>query len=359
MAKERLHELKETANSFQIRGVVVGTKGDKFYKSGIGRNGGMWNSAEFGVKIANDKVVYVKLNGFPRDEVFYYKKGENGAKGDTQRVKWANRHKSPGADYRLIGVNISIGKDDKGGNINQTFTEYDAVEWLHENLSDGDSVLIRGKMVFSSYVDREGEVRRKIEFVPNQISATWEPIDLDAEDHKEMAEFTNTIVFSSIDRETGVDGKATGRAVLSGYSVGYNSVENVSFIIDADHPKVAAAIKKRMRPGNAIKTFGRIEIQNSVEPVVVEDDGWGSTEVSPLEEKKVTAPSIREYIVYKVDGNTFDTDTYSEAKIEEALRKVRAAQVAAKNFGEKPGVVNVTANDGWNDDDDDDVSWDV
>ena len=347
---ERLHDLKKTTSTVQLRGVVTGTKSNRFYKNGTSKNGGAWNVTEFGVKIAENETVYVKLNGFPRSEVFYYKKGEGDSKGDTQRVAWKNRHNAPGAGYNLIGINISVGKDNSGKNVNKTFTEYDAVEWLHENLNDGDSVLIRGALAFSSYTDRNGQTRKKVDIVPNQIYYANEDIDLSDPDRKTMAEFDNVIVYQSIDKEEDENGKATGRFILSGHSVGYNTIESVSFIIGAENAKVANAIKKKMKPGNSIKTFGRVVVKNSIETVDSEDDGWGSTERSPLE--RVSAPTIREYVVYKVDGNTFDTDTYSEQSIANALRKIKASKEAAANFGEKPMIAANDDDDDWGADDD-------
>ena len=347
---ERLHELKQTNSVVQLRGVITGTKSNRFYSGGTGKNGGVWNAVQFGIKIAENETVYVTLRGFPRREVLYYKKGEGNKKGDTQKVAWKDRHKSPGAGYRLIGVNISTGKDDNGKNINENFTEYDAVEWLHENAHDGDSVLIRGSFEFSSYTDKNGQMHRKVDIVPNQISYTNEPIDLDNPERNTMAEFSNDFVFSSVDKEEDENGKATGRFILSGYSVGYNTVEPVSFIIEAEHAGVANAIRKRMKPGNSIKTFGRIVIKNNIE-TVVEEDPWGSTETSPLE--RVVGPTIKEYTVYKVAGETFDTETYSEESIAQALRKIKAAKTAKENFGEKPSAAVSDDADDWGSDDDD------
>ena len=56
MAKEQLHNMKQTANSFQLRGIVSGTKSNRFYKSGTSQNGATWNAVEFGVKIAENKM---------------------------------------------------------------------------------------------------------------------------------------------------------------------------------------------------------------------------------------------------------------------------------------------------------------
>ena len=356
MAKEKMHDMKYTQSNFQLRGVITGTQSQRFYKSGAGKNGGSWNSLEFGVKIAEGKTVYVSLRGFPRDDVFYYKRGENGAKGTTKRVAWKDRKKSPGADYRLIGVNISTGKDDSGKNINTTFTEYDAIEWLHENLHDDDSVFVKGNMQFSSYTDRNGQTRKKIELVPTQISYTQKPINFDADDYTEMAEFENTIVFKSIDKEEDENGKGTGRFVLSGHSIGYNSVENVSFIVDAEHAKLANNLRKAMKEGYSVKTFGRIDVIVDTTTVDSDDSGWG--ESSPLE--RLNVPVRREYVVYRADPGSIDKEEYSPEDIAVAVRKINAAKAAAENFGEKAnkGIDISVDEDDWGSDDSDDAPWD-
>ena len=353
MAKEKLHEMKHTSSSFQCRGIITGVKSQRFYKSGTSDNG-KWNALEFGVKIAEGKTVYITMRGFPRAEVYYYKKGENGAKGTTKAVKWADRNKAPGKDYKLIGINISTGKDEEGKNINQTFTEFDAIEWLHTNLKDDVSVFIKGNLQFSSYTDKNGQARRKVELVPNQISYTKEPVDFDAEDYKEMCEFENTIVFQSIDKEEDENGKSTGRFILTGYSIGYNSVENVSFILKEDCAKLAANLKKAMKTGYSIKTFGRVDVINDISVVDEDDDnGWGTT--SPME--RVNSPTIREYVVYRADPNSIEKEDYSEDAINEAIRKINAVKTAKENFGESTSA-NTDVDDWGMDEQDDSNPWD-
>ena len=354
MVKEQLHNLKQTINSFQCRGVISGTKSQKFYKDKLGSNqDGI--SVNFGVNIADKKSVFMTLTGYPRKEVYYYKKGENGAKGTTKAVAWKDRKKSPGEGYRLIGVSMSTGKDADGNNINSTFTEYDAVNYLHENLQDGDSVFIRGTIEFRSWTDKNGQIVKRINLVPNQISYTKKPIDFEAEDFTEMCEFENTLVFSSVDPETDENDKKTGRFVLSGYSVGYNTVENVSFVIDEAHEKLAKNLHKAMKPGYAIKTYGRVNV--IIDTTMVEDDsdGWG--ESSPME--RLNAPVRREYVVYRAEPSSIEKEDYSEDAINEALRKIKAAKTAKANFGEKPNINVTVDDDDWStDDEDDDSPWD-
>lgn len=354
MAKDRIHELKQTSATFQTRGVVFGMKKGKAYQSGTTKTGSNWNSIEFGLNINDKKSIFIKLNGFPRNEVYYYKSAEKkGEKGTTKKVAWKDRKKSPGEGFRLIGVNISVGKDEEGKNVNEMFVEYDAVEHLHNNLKDGDSLFVKGNMVFSTFTDRNGQTQKKVELVPTQISYTQEPVDFNADDFKEMAEFENTLVFSDIEKETDEDGKNTGRFILTGYSIGYSTVDPVSFIIDADHAKLAGNMKKKLKASNSIKTYGRIEVITNVSAVEEDDDdGWG--ESSPMERQN--APVIREYIVYKAVPDSIDVETYSEEDIAKAIKAIKNAKAAEDKFADKPeetdtsgwGDTDTTDEDPWN-----------
>ena len=354
MAKETLHNMKQTSNSFQCRGIVSGTKSQKFYKDKIGTNkDGI--SVNFGVNIADKKSVFITLTGYPKKEAYYYKRGENGDKGTTKSVAWKDRKKSPGEGYSLIGTKITTGKDKDGNNINTVFTEYDAVNYLKENLHDGDSVFIKGKIEFRSWTDKNGQTVRSITFVPNQISYTNNPIDFEADDYKEMCEFENTLVFNSIDPETDENDKKTGRFILTGYAIGYNSVENISFIVPAEQEKLAKNLHKAMKPGYAIKTFGRVDVINNISVIEEDQEGWGST--SPME--RINAPTIREYLVYRADPNSIEKEEYSEDEINEAIRKIKAAKAAKENFGESVNTNNDS--DDWGSDDDSDLDespWD-
>lgn len=354
----RIFDLKQTSSTFQLRGVVTGTKSKKFYQSGTGKNYNSWNVIEFGVMVNDKKPVYVKLNGYPRSEVYYYKRGENNAKGVTQRVAWANRKQAPGDGFRLIGVNISTGKNGDGQNINEMFTEWDAVEYLHNNLKDGDNVFIRGKVEFDTYTDKNGNVQRKITLVPNQIFYTQDPVDFNADNFEEEALFETDLVYTGIEKETDEHDKPTGRFILTGYSVKYSDIVPVQFIVDADHAKLASNLRKKMKPYNSIHVYGKMNV--IVDTTAVEedeDDGWGET--SKMEQRRLNAPVVREYVVFKGDRDSIDTDTYSEKSIADALKAIKNAKDAVKNFtGKDNAKADVDADDwGLDDDDNDEEQW--
>lgn len=353
----RIFDLKQTASTFQLRGVITGVKSKRFYTSGTTKNGGSWNAIEFGVMVNDKKPVYVKLNGFPRNEVFYYKRGENGAKGVTQRVAWANRKQVPGDGFRLIGVNVSTGKNSNGQNVNEMFTEWDAVEYLHDNLKDGDSVLIRGNVEFDTYTDKNGNVQRKITLVPNQIFYTQDVVDFNADDFEEEALFDTDLVYTGIEKETDEHDKATGRYILSGYTVKYSDIVPVQFIIEEECAKLAGSIRKKLKPYNSIHVYGNINL--IVDMTVVEeddDDGWGKP--SKMEQRRLNAPIKREYVVFKGDPKTIDVETYSEKSIADALKAIKNAKDAVKNFTGKEENVSADDDDwGVGDDDDGEEPW--
>lgn len=353
MATKGTHGLIQTSCPFQIRGIISGVESQRFYKSGVAKTGGYWNKINFGVKVNENKTVYVSLNGFPRKEVFYYKRAENkGEKGTTVKVPWKDRMKSPGEGFRLIGINITTGKDDEGNNINDVMVEYDAVEWMHDNLRDGQSVFIKGNIEFSSYVDRNGNTQRRVEMVINQLSQTKNPVDFEADNFEEQCDFIDDFIFSAIDKETDENNKPTGRFILSGYSIGYNNVENISFIVDENHEKLAGRFKKSLKPGNFIQVFGTINTVSQIEEVEI-DSGWG--EVSKM--KRANGGFRTEYVIYGADPNTIDTEAYSEDDIAAAIKKIKASKEAEKNFGEQPKASDIDAP--WDDDGDfEDDPWD-
>ena len=355
---DRMISIKETPNAFQVRGKISGVKKQSFYKEGVSKNGGKWNSISFSVEFEPKKSVFIKLNGFPRKEVFYYKSsGQKGVKGETKRVAWENRMKSPGDDYRLIGVNLGLTQDAKGQNINKTYTEFDAVNALRDMLEDGMDVFIKGNMEFRSYTNRNGDTARSVELIPSQISLCSKEIDFDDAAFEPMAAFENTLVFESIEKEMDDANKHTGRFIVHGYSVGYASVEPVTFIIDKAHAKMADSIKKRVHAFNSIKTFGVINVENQVEVVEDdEDDAWG--DARSVMEQRVFAPTIREYVIVKCDPNSLESENYDEDTVMEAIRKLQNSKNAETTFEAKEEAADTGD---WGDDDVtdmDDSPWD-
>ena len=358
MAKKTpAHGLRETPGTFEIRGIVTGTKNKNFYAEKSFPSGSSMRAANFGVEYAPKCAQWPIVQGFTRPEVYFTKRVDGVT--DTKKIPWAQREAfaAQNPDYRPIGVNIGLTKDEDGKNINRNLVEYDAAKYLKENLADGMSVFVKGTIGYRSYTTKNGDVKRMTDFNAGQVSLCNDAIDFNAENFNAKHSFTQEIVFTEITKESDVDGKPTGRFVMSGFVVSFNAIEPVAFIV-AD-AKLANQIRKNLKPYSSIVCEGWMEVVHSVE-AAEEVDSWGQP--IPKEFKKVTAPSVRELVVGYVRPETIDAESYSEDAIMAGIQKLRTKAEVKKNYGDVDESVSVPAadNNGWDDntnESDDEADW--
>ena len=355
----KLFELPQTKGTFQVRGIVSGVEKDNFYIEKKTNTGKDFRMINFGVEYEDKKTIYPSLNGMPRDKVYFSKKDKDTGNTDTKAIAWKDRIKKAPEGYRMIGVLAGLQKiKDENGKVrndNKTLTEYDACEYISENLQDGDSVFVKGNLEFGSYTNKDGEVSHTTKFVPTQVSLCQKDVDFEAEDYAPAHDFTQTIVFVGIDQEREND-KPTGRFVVDAKIVNYNSIESAEFIIE--DAKLAKQMRSGLKPYNSIQVHGHINVVNNVEDVNDEedDDCWG--ESNDMDNKRVFAPTHRELIITGAKPSTIDKETYTEKAIDEAIKKVNASKKAEQDFsGKAESTSNV--DDDWGDDasDDEDEPW--
>lgn len=342
----RLFELPETRGQFQVKGKISGVESSRFYTEKKTKNNKDFRAVNFGCEYDDKKTVYMSLNGMPQDNVYFSKRNQDG-KTDTKKVAWASRHSFNEDNYKMIGVNLGLVKttDAEGKEINdkKTMTPFDSCVYIKENLSDDVSTFIRGNIEFSSYLDNEGNTRRSIKYVPNQVSLCRD-VDFEEydEDNKPVHDFTQTIVFTGIDKEQ-EGGKDTGRFVVSAKIVTYADIVDTEFIIvDA---KLAGLFKKNLKPYTAISVHGHIEVSHKIEEIS-EDDGWGAANTM----NSVSAPTKTEMIITGASPATIDRESYNEKNVSEAVAKIRNARTAEKNFGSNASTS--TSDDDWGSDSD-------
>jgi hypothetical protein len=333
MATERIHEMPTTNGYYQIRGIVNGVEKQSFYTEKKTKTNKNFRMINFGVEYDKHKSVYMTLSGMPRDKVYFSKKDKNG-KNVTDNVSWVNRNKIPDGARMFNSINCGLtkiaGTED---NDQRILIDYDACDYIANNLKDGSSVYVGGNLEFSSYT-KDGVVNRSTKLIPNQISLC-NTVDFDSEQYVSKNYFTQTIVFMGIEKEK-EDDKPTGRFVVEAKIVNYNSIEPVEFIIeDVD---LANKFRNHLKPYNAITVNGDITVVHSVEEVK-NDDGWGR--VDPT--KKIDRSSKREFVIKGTNGAP-DKETYTEKAINDAIRKMNAAKTAEENFN---GKVESSSVDDW------------
>ena len=340
----RLFELQETKGSFQCKGIINGTERDRFYTSKKTRTGKDFRAVNFGCEYNDKTSIYMSLNGMPQDNVYFSKKNQDTGKTETKKVAWANRNSFSENGFRMIGVNVGLvkttNKEGKEVNDKKTMTPFDACDYVKENLKDDMSTFIRGNIEFSSYLDNDGNTRRSIKYIPNQISLCKD-VDFEefSEDNKPVHDFTQTIVFMGIEKEK-VEEKDTGRFIVSAKIVTYSDIVDTEFIIT--DTKLAGLFKKNLKSYNAISVHGHIEVTHKIEEVS-EDDSWGESNTM----NSVSAPTKTEMIITGATPSSIDRETYNEKNVSEAIAKVRNARMAEKNFGEKTN--SNSDSDSWGD----------
>lgn len=351
--KQPEHGLRLTQGSFQLRGTVVGVQNSNFYtEKDITNSTNKVRNANFGVKydVFRDggtadatlgKVIYPTVQGFTRKDVYFSKKENNVT--TTKQVAWDQRltFAKQNPDWRVIGVNLGLEKDEEGNNIKEYLTEFDAAKAIKDKLKDDVSVFVKGNLDFRSYTNANGEVKRLTNFNATQISLC---ADVDFANEKFVAknDFEQEIVYTGIEKESDAEGKPTGRFILSGYVVSFNAIEPVSFVIVDS--KLANLMRKNMKCYNSIKVHGKIEVSHSVETVETEQtDDWGDS--NPMENRRINNPTKRELIVTGAAPSTITND-YSEASVAEGINKLKAKAQVSKNFGEKQEKVT-TNDDDW------------
>lgn len=349
MAKERIFDLPETKGSFQLSGIVTGTKKDGFYKEIKTKNGKDMAIVNFGVNYDDGKTLYLNIQGMEQDNVYFSKKSdEKDGKNDTQKVPWSDRFTYKREGYRLIGKNIGVKKivNEKGEEVNdkKILTDYDAAKEIKENLIDDKSVFTRGIFEYSHYTDDDGNVRRNVKLVPNQVSLC-KSIDFSEEGFEPNANFSQTIVFMGIEQEKEND-KPTGRFVVLAKIVNYSTIEDAEFIIEAK--ELATLFKKNLKSYTAIKVSGKMTCTTQTEEIT-DEDNWGEEDKM----EKVISPTKREFVITGAKPSTIDKELFSQDKIEAALVAIAKKEKAENDFGE-------TTDDGWGTDlsDDDDAPWD-
>lgn len=324
IAKVNTFGLVQTNGMFKAFGVVSGVDKDSFYKELSTRNNKQMRMINFGLEYDKGKTIYISLNGIERDYVYFSAKGSDG-KNITEKVSWNARKSFNKEGFSPIGVKIGLMKkvNEKGKTINDTnnYTEYDACEYIADNLRDGMSIFVMGKIEFSTF-----NGKHQTKFVPNQISLCPE-IDFDS-GKPFTCDFEQVVVYNSIE-------KTDNYYTLTANIVTYNTVEDAEFIVE--NPTLAKNIKS-LKPYTAFKSNGRVIVETSTE-VVEEDDGWGTTSSF----NKISSPTVRKLVITGVDPDTIDTTLYSESEIENAIAQMNRKNAADSDFGSS----TTKDNDGW------------
>lgn len=336
MAKERLIKLPQTKGMFKVMGKVSGVGGDKFFtelKTKTGKDG---KKVKFMVetKEGEDGVnkVPVELTGYEKENVYFFRNEDldHGIEKDSKAVAWRDRLKFKQKGYNLLGTRVGLEKDEEGKNKQKVLVEFDAADYISKHLQDDQSVFVKGDIDYSESTGESG-TRLFTRYQINQLSACKKDIDFESENFKEGNAFKQTFVYTGIEKA-----QEEGKYIISGLIVGYQNITHVEFT--TYKAGLARTFKKKIRPYTAITVWGYLD-NRVIKEEVEESDDWGEADTFD------TAGSvfINERVITGADKDSIDKDTYSQDKVEEAIK-------AIKEFGES--AAKVEKKDNKKDDDD-------
>ena len=321
---------EQTRGTFILSGKVTGRFMNSFYSEGVGSNGAEWRRVHFGVEIEPRKTIYIDMFGAEQDNVYFSKTthdANNKNHTETRAVKWADRRKSPkslfGEDgFRMIGVTCGCKKitDKTGKQVNDTkyLTPFDACEEVM-NLNDGDSVFIRGSIVYSTYNNKH-----RVSFEPSQISLMRKEIDFDAIDFQPNASFNQQIVYMGITNNE----DNPEEYIVSAKIVNYSSIEDTEFYIRSSS---LAKNFRGLRKYTHIKVNGEIVVDGELQEVTEREDGWGKQD----RVERINSPFKRKLVIDGAAPETIDEEAYSEAVIEHAMEVAASIRNAKADYGKK------------------------
>ena len=355
MAKLGITELPQTKGTFEIQGKVTGTKKEDYFKESYTKKGKLKRSIKFGVEYSEDEngftnTLFISFDDYTKEDVYLYKKAEKkGDKGELKKVNWSERYDHTSDGFEVIGMKVGVKKtvNEKGEtvNLNKNLITFDAIQEIADNLTDGQSVYIRGNVEYNSFVDKDGNRVRMKKLIPTQISLCKD-IDFTDEKYNPKHYFGQQLILNGIEKEIENE-KETGRFVVSAQVATYNTIENVEFIVT--NPKFARTLK-RLKPYTALEVYGKISSNTLHQQVVEVDDEWGDE--NPMD--KVKSSFKTEYIITGGKKETVDCETFSKDKIENAIAKIAQKEKAKNDYADTTdsewGSDSIVGNDDDNDD---------
>lgn len=302
----------QTKSYFKVEGKVTGIDRENAYREddvGEGKKsaGKSYRSIRFGVQTSLENTIYVELFGMEQDWVYPYSSKAKASK----KIAFDQRNNPP-SGYHIIGINMGLEKDDKGKQVRKSMVEYDAVEYIHSILTNGESVQITGKVEYGEYENKQGEMVQQTRFVIGSIFVMDKEIDFEAEDFKEVSVFDQEFVYvdSEFDKESG---KRFVTARVIGYA---DKFQDVTLVVEASKSeglkKLSDKIGK-LKFGDFLKVIGKaVNRVDLVEAPEIEDgDDWGGEDVDGYNRDSVKSYT-NELQITKVDPASFKAKMYKE-----------------------------------------------
>lgn len=267
MAKgKKESKLQQTKGEFKISGIVTGLEKDNAYGTGETKSGAPYKKINFGIKTSKENQIRVGLFAMLQEDIYLWNNDKKSSVKKKYR-DWAKNGKAwEESGNTLIGISLKIGDDEETVRLPQ----YDAVDYINNNLSNGDSVTVVGDISYSTSVGQDGKTNTYINYNINGIYNSTKAIDFESEDFKEVNNFKQEFMFVGAEKD-----EDTNKLYVTGRIINYNETYvDTQFVINADKSKtlekLAKAYENSMSFGTTIYAHG--DIHNRAITSEVESD---------------------------------------------------------------------------------------
>lgn len=326
-------ELQETKSSFKLIGKVTRIDKDGAFREDVStkgkKKGETYRSLKFGVKTSENNEIFVQMFDFEPTEVFLWnsdkakeakekKKKYKGKKVEFQ--EWLdNEEEYREQGYAVLQSRIGVTHDDDGKLISRGLPSYISSEEIFNHLDNGDSVVIEGKIRYSTYTNRQ---EKEVEQKTYTIEKLHKLKDIDFEDEKfqEVSYFEQEMVFVDA-----LPDKKEGKVYVTGRIIDYyQNWHDTQMVIkykdengedDKDMIQLASAFASKVKFGDVVKVFG--DTLNKVEFAKVGSDSDEEDDALALlggKQKPSHANSNKTYITeFQIHGvEAWDKKVYTE-----------------------------------------------
>ena len=248
-----MSELKQTKGFAQFRGIIGGLERVKEAITKRSETRQYMDSdkikkLQFSIKTSDDNVLYVEVKQFKTGNslknVYISKRDEESKKTETKAVPFNERHRSFEDGWKIIGIALKSHNDEYA----KSLVPYDAIDYILENFQDGDSVFLNTEMSHSD--DGKGKFYTNYEI--KRMYVTKEPIDFEAENFEEQADFVEDIVFSDV-VDTGEN------AFVKAFAINYRGEpQECQFMIEAVDKEVIEFFKSEVSFGDVVSVEGLV-----------------------------------------------------------------------------------------------------
>ena len=307
MAKEKLNALgiQQTPIQVKLKGNI--RIGKKFFEEGVSEAGKPYKKLTFGIETEKDNIVYIEMFAMKNDAYAYSKTDKVSEKVPFDKI----------ASYKKEGYEI-IGKKAKFDGKEVNLVDWYLIDYLKDSLKEGNAVFVLAEQSFRKY-ESNGETKTQKSL---ELKAIYESEGVDFVEKLGENIFNTELIFMGIEHD-----KENAKFDVEAKFIAYKDILDVMFTVRNE--KLATALKKGLKPYQAITVSGKIVNKAIKEEIADGENMWGDF----VSTTTVTS-YVSELLIEGANPASIDKEKYSEKVIDEALSKRVVVDVSKDDFGD-------------------------